>query len=218
MPSRQGQYWPEHWDGALAAAQKYFREAAGLLLQSPVSWLVERGELPRYPSDHFDPRRDARAHLALHASAPCLACGVWRMLDMLWTFAQELHDGQQSILFLRQLHTGERAVDSLRESAQRLGSRTSGDGLVRLEGFAGALPGRDLFADAADVALQSFGPYARDCVQRGGRMDGIVAGVCQVLHRSGFTFAEVAWLIGDGSDVAVDRVRKRCLSTRGVLP
>jgi hypothetical protein len=209
--------WPNEWkSGARSAVEPFVLGFFGIELGHAWRWLVAHGELEEFPDAAYCPIADAEEHLRVHSTAPCRHCAVWHVLLVLWTIAFELYAGRDA----REVH--QRCVELERLFEELLAyARTLEPGHIRVRLQSEFLPlvraGPEV-ANAADrlsrATLDCFGLEARELVL-GARPQVIVNRICHSLRRAGFSYAEIARLIGDRSPGARERVRKRCKRPTG---
>lgn len=205
---------PEQWnEGARSSVEPFLHEYCGIRLDDAWKWLVEHGELRALPDAGYNPLTDATQHVVAHRANVCKACALWSVLVVLWTVSAELY-----------------SVEDL-QAALRLG----GKALRLLLEFRGCLealsqtptPGNPtpiasaLSATMTDVARQlelftddthaRLSPDAREAL-----IDSrhLVTKVCCLLRDAGFSYPEIALLIGDKAKGARDRIRMRCTRSR----
>jgi hypothetical protein len=138
------------------------------------------------------------------------------MLHLLWTVTSDLYIGRDAH------ELWHLCVDLVRQIEELLGHvRAMEPEHVRVHLYSEFLPmvraGPEVTNAATRLslaALDLFGPDAL-ALALGARPQVIVNRICHALKRAGFSYAEIARLIGDRTEGAVDRIRKRCKRPTG---
>lgn len=130
------------------------------------------------------------------------------MIELLWKFVRDLWEARERIPVWRAARAAERKLVELQRATRKLLGEDAALDEELLAFDRGVVLGPD-FRGLSDALLQRMGDEAAACVRSGGRTDAVVARACVVLHEEGFAAAEIAALLGDERDGAVERVRKR---------
>jgi hypothetical protein len=147
---------------------------------------------------------------------PCLSCAVWDMLRVLWTVASDLYVGKDAHEVWRlceQLRCGVRELQqrglSLQPDEHRERLRPELQELdARVPSILGPL------AELSQAALQCFGEDARAVVENARQQQAPINRICCELHDAGFSYTEIAMLIGQRDEGAAHRIRMRCARHR----
>ena len=134
------------------------------------------------------------------------------MLVVLWTVSTELHGAQDLQAALRVGNKALRLLLEFRGCIDALSQApTPGNPTPVASALAASMTEAarqlELFTDDAQTQLS---PDARDALANSRHLIGKV---CRSLHDAGFSYSEIAKLIGDKALGARDRIRMRC--TRG---
>jgi O6-methylguanine-DNA--protein-cysteine methyltransferase len=198
--------WPEQWNGgARSTVEPFLTSFFGIELTETWCYLVNHNELGELPAPSYNPLPDADAHANRHVSRACKNCSVWRMLSVLWNTTARLYDGRMRLAIWNETH---RLLKRLRARAAAL--ERDGPSDVWIQKYRESTHALE---ELSSVTLDAFDTDTR-AVLTSGRRDHLLGRICRMLHGAGFSYAEVARLIGERAPNAADRVRKRCKSAK----
>ena len=200
---------PKQFDGARSSVEPFLHKHFGIQLDETWRWLVKAGELVEFPALTYDPLADATNHMGAHAPHNCSACALWGMVVVLWTVGRELcnlEDRQEA------LRLGNRALRSLLELRPSIDALGPQHGEPETENPTGALASS---VDEATRQLELFTDEENPRLSEDARaaLRGpayLLTRCCRLLRDAGFTYGEIAKLIGDRAKGARDRIRMRC--------
>ena len=195
---------PEQWsDGARSAVEPFLASFFGIELSETWCFLVDHRELAELPASSYNPLPDADQHAKRHVTRSCKSCSIWRVLKLLWTTTARLYEGRmrhalywETLRLLKRLRA---RIGALERDGPRPGDRW----LMKLKENERSLD------DLAQLALEPLDPDTRAVVVTR-RRDPMLRRVCRLLHSGGFSYVEIARLIGDRLPNAAQRVRQRC--------
>ena len=205
---------PKQWnEGARSSVEPFLHEYCGIRLDETWKWLIEHGELSTLPDAGYNPLADATQHVVAHRANRCKACALWSVLVVLWTVSAELYSVEDLQAALR---VGGKTLRMLLEFRGCLDALSQAPTPSNPTPVTSALAATmtdvarqlELFTDDAHARLS---PDAREALVDSRHL---VTKVCRSLREAGFSYPEIALLIGDRAKGARDRIRMRCARGR----
>ena len=200
---------PRQFDGARSSVEPFLHQHFGIQLDETWRWLVKAGELVEFPALTYDPIADATNHMVAHHPHGCANCALWGMLVVLWSVQRELcnlEDHQEA------LRLGNRALRILLELRGSIKALEPQQGEPATENPTGALASS---VDEATRQLELFTDDENPRLSEDARaaLRGpayLLTRCCRLLRGAGFSYGDIAKLIGDRTKGARDRIRMRC--------
>lgn len=198
--------WPTQWnDGARSTVEPLLVSFFGIELTDTWRYLVDHNQLGELPAPSYNPLADANEHGRRHALVRCGSCAVWRMLSVLWNTTTRLYDSRMRLAIWSET---QRLLKRLRARAAAL--ERDGPSDVWMQKYR---EGARALEELSHVTLDAFDSDTR-AVLVSARRDHLLGRICRMLHGGGFSYAEIARLVGERAPNAADRIRKRCKSAK----
>jgi hypothetical protein len=187
--------------------QPFLRRHFGIQLDETWRRLVKAGEFVEFPALTYDPIADRRT-ISSRTNLAAALSALWGMLVVLWSVQRELcnlEDHQET------LRPRPRIADPPRTSRQHQGARATAR-RARDGDPTGALASSvDETTRQLELLTDDENPrLSEDARATLGGPAYLFTRCCRLLRDAGFSYGEIAKLIGDRAKGARDRIRMRC--------